>query len=99
MSAHMKYHAPDRAVTFASNSRWMNVILRGWQNAVQNWQRRKMIAALEALDDRTLLDIGIHRGEINRVVDGFSDAGRRMAPIAPDPKSHDVSYAKLRRAA
>lgn len=99
MSAHMKYHAPDCAVTRVSSSRWMNVILRGCQNAVQNWQRRKMIAALEALDDRILLDIGIDRSEINRVVDGFSDAELRMAPIAPDPKSHDVSYAKLRRAA
>ena len=58
-----------------------------------------MAAALEALDDRILLDIGIHRGAIRRVVDGFDDAELRMVPIAPEPKSHDVSYADLRRAA
>ena len=77
----------------------MGVISRWWQNTVQNWQRRKMIAALEALDDRTLFDIGVHRGEIRRVVEGFNDAELRMAPIAPESTSQDVSYADLRRAA
>lgn len=99
MTVHIKHRFPDRAVTCASNSRRTSVILRWWQSAVQNWQRRKMIAALESLDDRTLLDIGIHRGDIERVVDGFDGPELRMVPIAPEPKSHDVSYAALRRAA
>ena len=99
MTVHIKHRFPDRAVTCASNSRRTSVILRWWQSAVQNWQRRKMIAALEALDDRTLLDIGVHRGEIRRVVEGFNAAELRMAPIAPEPTSQDVSYADLRRAA
>ena len=99
MSVHTKHHLSDHAVMPAANSGRMNVLLRWWKSAVQNWQRRKMIAALEALDDRTLLDIGVHRGEIRRVVEGFNEAELRMAPIAPEPTSHDVSYADLRRAA
>lgn len=99
MSVHTKHQLSEHALTSASNPRRMSVISRWWQNAVQNWQRRKMIAALEALDDRTLLDIGVHRGEIRRVVEGFNDAELRMAPLAPEPTSQDVSYADLRRAA
>lgn len=54
MSVHIKHHLSDHAVTSTSNPRGMCVISRWWQNTVQNWQRRKMIAALEALDDRKL---------------------------------------------
>lgn len=99
MSVHIKHRLPGRAVPSAPNAQRTSVILRWWQNAVQNWQRRKMIAALEALDDRTLLDIGVHRGEIRRVVEGFNDAELRMAPVAPELKPRDLSYADLRRAA
>lgn len=99
MSVHTKHHLSDHAVTSASNPRRMSVISRWWHTTVQNWQRRKMIAALEALDDRTLLDIGVHRGEIRRVVEGFNEAELRMVPIAPEPTSQDVSHADLRRAA
>lgn len=52
--------------------------------AFKSWQRRKMMAALSALDDRTLRDIGIHRSEIARAVDGLSGAGGLMA--APMPR-------------
>lgn len=99
MSVHVKHRLPGRAVPSASNARISSIILRWWQNAVQNWQRRKMIAALEALDDRTLLDIGVHRGEIRRVVEGFNDAELRMAPLAPVLNPRDLSCAALRRAA
>ena len=44
------------------------------------------------------MDIGVHRGGIKRVVDGFNDAELRMVPIAPEPKHQDASYADLRRA-
>ena len=99
MSVQKEHQMPYRVVMPASNSGRMNVLLRWWKSAVQNWQRRKMIAALEALDDRTLMDIGVHRGGIKRVVEGFNEAELRMAPIAPEPTSQDVSYADLRRAA
>ena len=39
-----------------------------------------MIAALQALDSRTLLDIGIGRDEIERFVDGLDEHELRMAP-------------------
>ena len=99
MSVQKEHQMPYRVVMPASNTGRMNVLLRWWQSAVQNWQRRKMIAALEALDDRTLMDIGVHRGGIKGVVDGFNDAELRMVPIAPEPKHQDASYADLRRAA
>ena len=99
MSVKKEHQFPYRVVMSATNTGRMNVLLRWWQSAVQNWQRRKMSAALEALDDRTLMDIGVHRGGIKRVVEGFNDAELRMAPLAAEPASHDVSYADLRRAA
>ena len=73
MSVKKEHQFPYRVVMSATNTGRMNVLLRWWQSAVQNWQRRKMIAALEALDDRTLMDIGVHRGGIKRVVDGTAN--------------------------
>lgn len=76
-------------------------LLRWWKSAVRGWQKRKMIAALVALDDRILLDIGLCRGDIDDFVDGLSSAELRMVPVAPELASarQDRSYADLRRAA
>ncbi len=58
--------------------------LRQWlAGASRQWQRRRMIAALHAMDDRLLRDIGLHRGNIESVVDGFDDHELRMTPLAP----------------
>ena len=65
--------------------------------ATRCWQRRKMIAALEAMDDRLLQDIGIHRDEIPHVVDGFSDRELRMTPLASPQdqiETYDDTYPK-----
>lgn len=43
-------------------------------------QRRRAMAELEAMDDATLRDIGIYRGDIRRVVDGLSDADLGLKP-------------------
>lgn len=44
--------------------------LRHWlKRAIRNWQRRKTIAALAALDDRLLLDIGLERGTLEDFAD------------------------------
>ncbi len=59
-----------------SSRQWLRSVMR-------KWQRRKMIAALEAMDDRLLRDIGIYRGDIRRVVDGFDDRELGMVPLAP----------------
>ena len=46
--------------------------VRHWLRAAKRyWQRRKMIASLEAMDDWLLRDIGIDRADIRNVVDGF----------------------------
>jgi len=56
---------------------------RRWLDAgIRKWQRRKMIATLEALDDRVLRDIGIYRGDIQRVVNAFDDRELAMVPLA-----------------
>ena len=58
-------------------------LLRHWMaRAVRNWHRRKMIAALDALDTRILNDIGIERSDIERVVDGFDAHELQMVPLA-----------------
>ncbi len=41
-----------------------------------------MIAALEAMDDLLLRDIGIYRNDIPRIVDGLDDRELRMRPLA-----------------
>ncbi len=72
--------------------------LRRWLSAAaRQWQRGRMNAALEAMDDRLLRDIGIYRSDIWRVVDGLSDRELRMAPLAPsaDPvETYDDIYRK-----
>ncbi|WP_432256384.1 DUF1127 domain-containing protein [Limimaricola sp. AA108-03] len=55
--------------------RWIAAAMRGWQ-------RRKMTAALEAMDDRLMRDIGIYRGDIKNVVYGLDDRELRMTPVA-----------------
>ena len=41
-----------------------------------------MVAALEAMDDRVLRDIGVNRNDIRRVVAEFDDRELRMVPVA-----------------
>ena len=58
-------------------------ILRRWLRVpIRQWQRNKMIAALHAMDDRILRDIGIYRGEIRSIVEGFDDRELGMRPLA-----------------
>lgn len=95
-------HKPQRSVAARiDKSPMANLILRWWTTAIRNWQRRKMIAALKAMDGRILLDIGIHPAEIESFVDGLDSAELRMVPIEPEPETEmdDPSYADLRRTA
>ncbi|MCA8869155.1 MAG: DUF1127 domain-containing protein [Rhodobacteraceae bacterium] len=58
---------------------------RQWlRQATRQWRRRRMIAALRAMDDRLLNDIGIHRQDIEPIVDGFDDRELRMLPVAAE---------------
>ena len=99
MSTYIKQRTPERTAQRPVEVKKLNLLLRWWHSAVQNWQRRKMIAALAALDDHILRDIGIPRGEIERVVDGFDARELQMQPVAPEPEKQDTSYAEFRRAA
>lgn len=75
-------------------------VLRRWLRAAnRRWQRRKMIAALEAMDDWILSDIGINRGDIPRVVDGFDDRELGMVPFAPAARPVETEYETFRMAA
>ena len=75
--------------------------LRRWlRSAFRRWERRKMIAALEAMDDRLLRDIGIYRNDIARLVDGFDDRELRMRPLATkSAKPEDIYEEVYRKAA
>lgn len=84
--SHRNYMAPRSNALFMSKVRASakDGIVRRWARAVtKNWKRRRMIAALHAMDDRLLRDIGIYRNDIERVVDGFDERELRMVPIAP----------------
>lgn len=72
---------------------------RKFQTAVRNWKRRKMIAALQALNDRTLRDIGIDRSEIARVVDGFDDRELAMEPMASQGATAKAEFEPYLKAA
>lgn len=63
---------------------WMTTVVKLFAK-IRRWHaRRSAIAALAALDDRLLKDIGLRRSEIRRVVD--SQLGALTAPPAePGP--------------
>ncbi|MCK8462903.1 DUF1127 domain-containing protein [Aliiroseovarius sp. S1339] len=58
-----------------------------WRTAIRGWKRRKLIAALQALDDHVLRDMGVRRKDIGRIVDGFDDRELGMVPLAVDQSS------------
>lgn len=75
-------------------------VLQRWLGAVvQQRRRRKMIATLEAMDDWVLRDIGISRGDISRVVDGFDERELRMVPLAPSGTAANIDDHLFRQAA
>lgn len=85
-ASHLKTNASSAGTPLYKSN---HLFSRWFRSAVRAWQRRKMIAALSALDDRTLRDIGMHRGEIERVVDLFEERELQMAPVAPEAESED----------
>ena len=62
------------------NGRFRNWMRVGWEK----WTHRTMIATLNALDDRTLKDIGIPRSHIKRFADNLCGAETQFTtPTAP----------------
>lgn len=82
----MSVYATNQTIAPAAGRRSLTgsgSVLRNWLTGVtQQWQRRKMIAALQRLNDRMLNDIGIHRSDIPDVVAAFSARELRMNPVA-----------------
>jgi uncharacterized protein YjiS (DUF1127 family) len=54
--------------SFGWSARVRARVVRLWSTVCRARQRRRAIAELEALDDRILKDIGIHRSQIESVV-------------------------------
>lgn len=65
---------------------------------VRTWQRRIMIALLEAMDDWLLRDIGIDRADILDVVNGFDDRELLMAPLSTRQPAPTINQ-RLRQSA
>lgn len=80
-------------------SQRFDIIHRVSQSVVRKWRRRKLIATLEALDDRLLRDIGIVRGDIKHLVDGINDRKLRMVPVAPAQSTIRLEAEDLKKAA
>lgn len=96
--SHLDYLTQSRMNTLVAriNREESGGLFRRWLSAIsRQWRRRSMIAALESLDDRLLRDIGLHRSDIPRVVDGLDDRELRMAPVARAAKpaaAYDLVY-------
>ena len=99
--SHLNYVSPFRPNVHTYRKRAKaGGVLRQWLLAAnRHWQRRKMIAVLEAMDDSILKDIGICRGDIPRVVDGFDDRELGTVPFAPAPRSVETEYATFLKVA
>lgn len=62
--------------------RAIRATFRRWREAQQ---RRAAISELRAVDDRTLKDMGLTRGEIVAAVDGMVYRGEQVRPDEPEP--------------
>lgn len=78
MSVFLPHHL-SKPVSKGSLRRWLRAAFR-------TWQRRKMLASLSALDDRTLHDIGLHRTEIAHAVETLDGAETRIPFAALMPR-------------
>ncbi|MEY8117214.1 MULTISPECIES: DUF1127 domain-containing protein [unclassified Falsihalocynthiibacter] len=93
-------HRMNAAVVHPHRAPVRGGVLRRWlRSAIRSWKRRKMIAVLQAMDDRLLRDIGIFRYDIERVVDGIEERELGMVPFAPKQIARVEDQNTLRQAA
>ncbi len=93
MSIYVTPHMLDPARHPIEKGTRRNAIGRMFDRTVRDWRRRRMIAALDAMDDRILNDIGLQRGDIGRVVRTLDARELRMVPLAP-PARRDQTEAE-----
>lgn len=80
----------ERARAIARGMRTLPALVAGGGRKLRHWmQRRAAYRALQALDDRTLKDVGLYRNDLWRIADGeerhvpaiaSSDRGNRGSP-------------------
>lgn len=70
--------------------RWLRVRLK-------EWKHRKTIASLNALDDRTLRDIGIQRYHIKRFADNLTGIDSRISKPTDEPADRSRGQSRLTR--
>jgi uncharacterized protein YjiS (DUF1127 family) len=99
--SHGNYVSPSLAHRGAIRKRLKVArIFNRWLGGVaRKWERQRTIAALEALNDRLLLDIGIRRSEIRQVVDSLTDRELRKEPLARSTSIVETNDAFYREAA
>lgn len=91
---------PLRTGGVPARSDTVGTLMQRWlKNVVRGWRRRKTVAALAALSDRMLMDIGIERGTIAQFVDTLEDRELRMAPLAAAVRPTPAMDEPYRRAA
>ncbi|MFZ1470000.1 MAG: DUF1127 domain-containing protein [Paracoccaceae bacterium] len=83
MSLDHSYHETELSSRRYNTDRRLGPLQWLFGGLVRSWQRRCMIRAFEAMDDRLLRDIGLERGDIKDVVGSFDDRELRMVPLSP----------------
>gem|GEM_PF-5193830 len=74
-----------------------NIVTRFLLTRLSNWQKRRMIAAFERLDDRILADIGLTRGDIPNVIEGLEPGGLRNSADGGLQAAQAASGRRLRQ--
>ncbi|MFX0547142.1 hypothetical protein ACEWPL_016520 [Roseovarius sp. S1116L3] len=99
MSIHFASNSRPHFATAQKAVRPQESLRRALRSAARNWKRRKMIAALGALDDRTLREIGLDRENIARMVEAFDDRELAMTPLDESGTFADPDQETCRKAA
>ena len=77
----------ERARAMARGLRALPAIIAGGGRKLRHWMRRRAsYRALQALDDRTLRDVGLYRNDLWRIADGEE---RHMPAIAPSGRDEE----------
>lgn len=82
MSIYITRQTLDPAPQKRSEGEGGGLFQRLFGGILRDWQRRRMIDELEALDDQLLKDIGINRGDIERLASEFHEPEPQSAPEA-----------------